>query len=790
MAVTSLASCLYTLNHLKNAAVLAHAQGRSFDISGLAKTLGLIDIVLAFASIVSLGFLVYLERCYRSVCKLLLTPTPGQSLTLLTIVVAWLGQAYLYPGVLLGGDSGSHTARFLEVREGFAAGIIPQWTNFDYLGSPLLGFTGPLLYVTGGALDLLIKDPVATAKVLLFATHLGAGWAFYILLMRLNVSRAAALLASIGFAGSFAALHLFLYRGVFPQAFTIILVILVFYAAEGMMREVGALWRNWLILAVGTGMLIINHQPHALFAGFYLAIWGILSVLLGRWRLSRLWLPISAGFVGVGTAAIAVVPILAEADWVMIDPEGALFRFHLPTLARLLQLVEWRDTRTTYGIDYWAYLGIVLVGLAIFGGLAALRGSLGQEHQRLAAISASTLAISLFVYNPVVRDVIFILFFVGMLGAFGLQRLTQAAHLGSRWPMAVALALILDVVSTSVQPVARSDKEFLVTAGRYLAKTAPEERIAEIGVAQDGSVTADIGPGSGPLSAYATVQRVAGHHNMAATRVHNYAVTVIEMAAGELRKEGRVGPRTLSLLRLLNVTRIICSTPSTMGCPENFVQATEETPLGRVIHIDNAGPAVFAQQLIAMAPPDNLDKPMLWAEDFADKQNSQVQRTESFLDEYLSNAGFSWESRKAEALPVRNVPVGVPERSSNKPDWRPSVTDYRVSLQRVRLTITANGPGYAQLTHPWYPATAVDLNGKRITPLQGALDLLVIPLAAGINSIIIEPVTTPVRRDAAMVSAAMLVIAGLVATAIGVFEWHQRRKRSAEPARPIEVQKI
>jgi hypothetical protein len=141
-------------------------------------------------------------------------------------------------------------------------------------------------------------------------------------------------------------------------------------------------------------------------------------------------------------------------------------------------------------------------------------------------------------------------------------------------------------------------------------------------------------------------------------------------------------------------------------------------------------------------------------------------------------------------LPVRVVPVGALERSNNRVDWRPLVTQYRVSLQRVRLTITANSPGYAQLAHPWYPGTAVDLNGKRITPLQGALDLLVIPLAAGTNSIIIEPVTTPVRRDAAMVSAAMLVIAGLVATAIGFFERHQRRKRSTDLERSMETQKI
>ncbi len=779
LALASAAASLHTLERLKNVAVTAVNEGRPLSLSSLWAALGPVDALLAGLSAAALAFLIYLEWRRRALSGFLLAATPWQSFALLTIIVAWLGHAYLFPGVLLGGDTGSHIARFLEVREGFAAGTLPQWTNFDYLGSPLLGFTGPFTYVVGGALDILVHDPVVTAKILLFSTHLAAGWVFYALLLRLGIGRVAAMLAAIGFSGSFAVLHLFLYRGVFPQAFTIIFLILVFYAAEGMMRAAGSLWRDWLIFALSVGGLIVNHQPHALFAGLYLGLFGAASLVLGRWDWSLLWALATAGIVGVGVSLVAVVPIIVEASWVMINPEGGLFQLHLPTWTRLLHLVVWRNTRTTWGFDNWAYLGIVLVGLAIVGGLVAWRGRLGPEPRRLASALAPGLAISFFLYNPVVRDVIFIVFFGGILAALGFEWLARTARQGSRLPLAVAIALALDVASTSVQPVARSDKVFFIDAGLYLARVAPNQRFAEIDLERDGSFHADIGPGSGPISAYAMVQRVAGHHNMAATRVHNYAETIVEMGARDLRRDGRLGMPTLSLLRLLNVTRIICFSPVAAGCPDRFVQVSEDGPLGRVVRIAGASPAIFSQRLVTLTPPPGLDKPMLWAEDFIGNPPAPlVSVIEGFLNTYLRDAGIVSTSSFASALPVRDISAARSAPAGSDP-WQAAVSRYSVVLQKVEMQIMASGPGYAQLSHPWYPANEVRINGKPVAPFRGAFDLLVVPIQAGTNDIEIRPVTTPVRHYSAIASAAMLIIACVFTALIAFGERRGRWRRGS-----------
>jgi hypothetical protein len=770
----SLASSLIVLGDLQSAAIALADRNRPVAPRTLLAMLHPHDWLLAGLNVLLLPGLACMERARGALSLLVRAASPRQSFVVLTAAVAWLGQAYLFPGVLLGGDSGSHITRFFEIRTGLAAGTLPLWSNYDYLGSSLLGFTGPLFYIVGGTVDLLVRDPTVTAKILLFAAHLAAGWAFFALLRRFGMSRAAAMLAAIGFAGSFALLHLFVYRGEYPQAFTIVLLVLTFHAAEGLMRGPASVARNWLLFAVCVGALTLNHQPHALFVGFYLGLFGLSSLILRRWRRRRLWLPVTAGLVGIGLSLPAVLPIVAEADWVMIEPANGFFHWHWPSVTRLLHLLVWRNTLTGTGTDYWAYVGIVLSGLALVGGPAALRGRIGEPHRRLALCILPGLAASFFLANPVVRDIMFVVFFIGIFAGFGLEYIAGTARPHSRAMLWIAVALMADVGSTSLQPVARTDKGFLIEAGRYLARVAPNERMAAIDIRRDGTIHASIGPAGSPLSQYALVQRVSGVHNMAATRVHNYAVAILEMAADDLRRNGTVSPRVLTLLRLLNVTRIVCLTPTAAGCPRDFAQAAEEGPLGRVIHVQGAGPAVFSRHLVRLDPPQGLDKPMLWSDSFEAKPpDRRVGGVVTFLHRFADTMAASAAGDLASALPVRDLASWVPDVPDAAP-WNVRVDRYRVSLEAVEFDIAADGPGYAQLAHPWYPGSEIRIGGHVVQPLQSAIGLAVVPLQAGVNRIEIHPVVTPVRRYSLLAACGMLGVA-LLGTALLA---HRTRSRA------------
>jgi len=343
----------------------------------------------------------------------------------------------------------------------------------------------------------------------------------------------------------------------------------------------------------------------------------------------------------------------------------------------------------------------------------------------------------------------------------------------------LAVALLVDVASTSVQPIARTDKEFLVEAGRYLARVAPNERFMEVGLERDGSVGADIGPGAGPVSAYATVQRVSGAHNMAATRVHNFAVTIIMAAAQELDKTGRIGERNLALLRLLNVSRIVCFSSTAAGCPKRFAEAVEEGPLGRVVPVSGHSPVIFSRHLVDLPPPAELEKPMIWSEQFtSDPPSSQIGGIEAFLDRYLRIAQIAPNGRSAAVLPVHGAGLDLTP-DADGPDWHTMLNGYKVDLETVRIRVDATGLGYAQLSHPWYSGNRVFVNGAAIAPLRSAVNLLVVPLNSGANEIEIRPVLTPVRFYSAVASAVMLGFAVIIAIGLAVLE--SRRVLPAHP---------
>jgi hypothetical protein len=120
---------------------------------------------------------------------------------------------------------------------GLQSGILSDWTNYDYLGSPLLGFTGSLVFVVGGAMDLLFRDANLTAKVYLLVCHLATGWLFYLFIRRLGLSRASALAGALSYGGSLAHLHLLIFRGALPPGITMAALILLFTSAEGVMQR-------------------------------------------------------------------------------------------------------------------------------------------------------------------------------------------------------------------------------------------------------------------------------------------------------------------------------------------------------------------------------------------------------------------------------------------------------------------------------------------------------------------------------------------------------------------------
>lgn len=632
--------------------------------------------------------------------------------------------------------------------------------------------------MVGGVLSFVLSDAMLATKLLLFGLHLAGAWLFWAVLRRLGIGPLAAMVAACGFAGSFAHLHLFLFRGAVPQAFTLVFLPMVMWGADGLLRGLGRRWLSVLAFSMGTAGLIVNHQPHALFTGAYLALFGLVLLLLGVWRWRNVPLMVVAGGLGCVAGTLAVVPVLAESSWVMIEPDGGLFRLGVPGTGRLLQLVTWANVRTTWGIDYWAYLGAGLLGLGSVGIVLAASGRVTGLKRRVVAAALPCLVLGLFLYNPVVRDVMFLLYFLGLMAAVGLDGLIAGRVLEGRWLLAVVALVMIDLASTSVQPVARTDKGFLTAAGQRLEAMEPDRRVVQVGIDRAGRMEADLGPDGGPTSYVATIQRVAGNHNMAATGVHNYLITAVHMAEDDLVRDGALSPATVALLRQFNVGRVVCASPTANGCPASFRDTEDDPVLGRFIPVPGT-PAVFSPRLAVLTLPAALEKPMLWPFDFlpTSSERARIQAVEGALRQFLQVGQLSANRVVAASIPVRGGEARPADEAATwPPQVAPQIKAYRVELDRVRLEVRLDAPGFVQLAHPWFPSTVVRVNGTVVSPLRGTIDLMVLPLSSGTSVITLEEGTTTVRQMSLVASGTGLAAVLVAAVMIGVLD----RRRGAD----------
>ncbi|MBV8521111.1 MAG: hypothetical protein JOY71_03085 [Acetobacteraceae bacterium] len=107
LAVAGTASTfsLVTINWAKDVAAQLAASGQAVSTAKVLAELGPADALLAALTLLALSMLAGLEWRGRAVSRFLRTATRLQALAALTILAAWLGYAYLSPGVLLGGDN-------------------------------------------------------------------------------------------------------------------------------------------------------------------------------------------------------------------------------------------------------------------------------------------------------------------------------------------------------------------------------------------------------------------------------------------------------------------------------------------------------------------------------------------------------------------------------------------------------------------------------------------------------------------------------------------------------------
>jgi hypothetical protein len=421
-----------------------------------------------------------------------------------------------------------------------------------------------------------------------------------------------------------------------------------------------------------------------------------------------------------------------------------------PSLQSLRHFLVWSNTR---GGNFEAYLGLSLLILAGYAIYQALRGHLSSELRKFTFLTFVSFVVSLGLKGGHLKDFVFPLLFLSILAAVGASAIPARAEKRKWLPASIVLLLLVDLGPTAVQPLARTDKVYLDRAAEYLSRQAETERTLVSSMSR-GSLQISTGSVGLPLIYY-PIQHLIGAAAGVSTLSQNYVSAIMKMAERELNSMGSLSPTTQELLSLLNVTRIINLTPSSMGLPANIWPTTEDGPLGRVIRIEEASPIIYAGKLVELPPPPGLDKPFIWDHDFSDPKVTH--KLNGFILQVREVMQYDPRARFAKVLPVRKKDVQeIPEDQPYIP-WRTELIEYRVGVESVLLKTFSERDGFARVSHPWYPFLRVTHNGKEIQPLQSALNFMVVPVTAGLNEYRIEAIMPSSSRVAAQVSFLALI---------------------------------
>lgn len=675
-------------------------------------------------------------------------------------LVFWTIHSHFVPGLLIAGDASSHISRITHFSEALGTGRAIFWDNYFYLGCPLLQFTGPLFFWVASGLDLVIRDATLSTKLLLATMQALSLVTFYRFARLLGVAALAAGVGSFVYGCAFAHQALLHWRGAYPQAITLALLPLTCELALRVIRTPRLFSPSAAGLALVVTAQIVNHQASGLFAILFAALF-----LLPEWLRRKDWqqslLPFTTtAITAVAAVLFAVVPFRQERAFVMMYENPDLIEFVWPGLGYFRELLVWKVTSPQGGAASVAYVGLTATALAIFAVIAAARGRLSSAARIMVLAAAGCLLLSFFLRGGHVRDIIYTLFFVALLAAFGAERLIATAR--PRLILVVACLLLLDIGSAAIQPHARTDKGFYGVAAQRLERDLATARIL-VATTRGGDISISIGPGGSPLL-YAKIQQLTGAHNLTATLAHNYVAAAIKMAERDLRAGGALGPDTARALAMLNTAVIIGEQKAGLGLPEKIKGASEEATLGRALRVNNPTPLLFARTLSLADPSAALDKPLLWNEDFA-RQSAETVRAESFLKAAINAMGIRPETQSADRIVVR-AGVGPPLSNDPQPGgaWDGAVRDYRIGFDEIRFVIESREAGFAQLAHSWYPFLRVEQDGKQITPWRSTLNLLVVPVHPGLNEYVITPTRTPLRVSLGWLSAAVTL--GLVAVCV------------------------
>jgi len=326
--------------------------------------------VVAFSAFLFCLFL-YIEvrlRALTNIFRFLLTHRLWSAITLVALTL--IGRSYFFlPGRLALGDNSNVTFNIWAMRywiETGNAGVF--WSNYALMGSPFSQFHLSLYYYLGGLIDLLIRDPYLSNKIVGMFAHIVMTYSMFIYVRRLTRSIWSGLFSAAVWSAAFFHYHHFVGVGTIVASLNIAFLPLQLYWVETSLGR-GAFTRDRAMLALTIGVGIWAHQLYGMWAVAFLLAYVMVRVM-ARTRLTWLERVKEIGgttlwaSIGILIGIYKILPVIAEGSLVGVSN---LFtsRFEMPII-KLQQILTFNDSFLN---PDWqgGYIGPVLLIVSVIG---------------------------------------------------------------------------------------------------------------------------------------------------------------------------------------------------------------------------------------------------------------------------------------------------------------------------------------------------------------------------------------------------------------------------------------
>lgn len=721
--------------------------------------------VVAFSAFL-FCLLLYIEvrvHTLTNIFRFLLTHRAWSVVTLVALTL--IGRSYFFlPGRLALGDNSNVTFNIWAMRywiETGNAGVF--WSNYALMGSPFSQFHLSLYYYFGGLIDLLIRDPYLSNKIVGMIAHIAMTYSMFIYVRHLTRSIWAGLFSAAIWSAAFFHYHHFIGVGTIVASLFIAFLPLQLYWFETSLGR-GMFARDRAMLALTIGVQIWAHQLYGMWGVAFLLAYVVVRIASrylplpyrrtsdgGGWVgvkeifLTTLWTSVSV-LIGI----YKILPVIAEGSLVGVSNLFAS-RFEMPII-KLQQILTFNDSFLN---PDWqgGYIGPVLLIVSVVG-ITFVVINRARRYSGLVAWFAITGILSFApYYAPDLFDRLFqniplgefvyavktpgryLFFFEFAVTALCGVALKQLADLHPRvargWFSTVSIfggamimiyMIYLSLIVNSLIP------------DSWTSQT-PKRGEALAWIQQNGDGTSRvIDDVSGwsvwqayEVAAYSGQPSFFNHKEEAQASLQT-ALTLIDWLKRDL-KAGQIQPATLNLVYLLDARYI----------------------LGHKSSITNSAPA-FQDELynVWLAPHSII---------VASDRLTSTRESES-LESIFADIKIDSE---------RNVINGIPVKDSIAPPLqidsplRVSVIAHDLQPQYAKITFDLTTDAYIQLGYSYYPYLNVLLDGKKVEAFPTSLQLIALKVPAGRHTVELVPYLSSIRIVSLLIGLVATLFSLLVA---------------------------